>query len=147
MLNSRQHVRLVIAEDNPIFREGLRRLLETEADFKVVGEASDGAEAVKLARQLKPDLLLLDLAMPKHAGLEALRDLRLPVTATPMSVILLTASAGKNEIVEALQLGQGELCSRIPQLSCCLRPSRRLWRANVGWHGRAFRIWGSTCGN
>jgi two-component system, NarL family, nitrate/nitrite response regulator NarL len=105
MLNSRQQVRLVIADDNPIFREGLGRLLETDADFKVVGEASDGAEAVKLARQLKPDVLLLDLAMPKHSGLEALREVSLPVTATSVSVILLTASAGKSQIVEALQLG------------------------------------------
>ena len=58
-----QTVRLEIADDHPIFRDGLRRLLEPEADFKVIGEASDGAEAVKLARQLKPDILLLDLAI------------------------------------------------------------------------------------
>ena len=55
-----QTVRLVIADDHPIFRDGLRRLLEAEADLKVLGEASDGAEAVKLARQLKPDILLID---------------------------------------------------------------------------------------
>ena len=66
-----QPVRLVIADDHPIFRDGLRRLLEAEADMKVLGEASDGAEAVKLAKALKPDILLLDLAMPKHPGLEA----------------------------------------------------------------------------
>ena len=59
-----QPVRIVIADDHPIFRDGLRRLLEAEPDLKVMGEASDGAEAVKLARQLKPDILLLDLAMP-----------------------------------------------------------------------------------
>jgi DNA-binding NarL/FixJ family response regulator len=81
-----QQVRLVIADDHPIFRDGLRRLLEAEADLKVMGEASDGAEAVKLARQLKPDILLLDLSMPKHPG-------------------LLTAAAEKSQIVEALQLG------------------------------------------
>src|SRR5258708_32245474 len=100
-----QSVRLVIADDHPIFRDGLRRLLEAEADLKVLGEASDGAEAVKLARQLKPDILLLDLAMPKHPGLEALRELSVPANATPVRVILLTAAAEKSQIVEALQLG------------------------------------------
>jgi two-component system, NarL family, nitrate/nitrite response regulator NarL len=99
-----QQIRLVIADDHPIFRDGLRRLLEAEADLKVLGEASDGAEAVKLVRQLKPDILLLDLAMPKHPGLEALRDLG-QANATPVRVILLTAAAEKSQIVEALQLG------------------------------------------
>jgi two-component system, NarL family, nitrate/nitrite response regulator NarL len=60
---------------------------------------------VKLARQLKPDILLLDLAMPRHPGLEALRELSVPATATPVRVILLTAAAEKSQIVEALQLG------------------------------------------
>ena len=100
-----QPIRLVIADDHPIFRDGLRRLLEAEDGLKVLGEASDGAEAVKLARQLKPDILLLDLAMPKHPGLEALRDLSVPANATPVRVILLTAAAEKSQIVEALQLG------------------------------------------
>jgi len=101
-----QPVRLVIADDHPIFRDGLRRLLEAETDLKVLGEASDGAEAVKLARQLKPDILLLDLAMPKHPGLEALRELSMPANATPVRVILLTAAAEKSQIVEALLVKQ-----------------------------------------
>jgi two-component system, NarL family, nitrate/nitrite response regulator NarL len=101
-----QTVRIVIADDHPIFRDGLRRLLEAEPDLKVLGEASDGAEAVKLARQLKPDILLLDLAMPKHPGLEALRELSVGAAGSnPVRVILLTAAAEKGQIVEALQLG------------------------------------------
>jgi two-component system nitrate/nitrite response regulator NarL len=102
-----QPVRIVIADDHPIFRDGLRRLLEAEPDLKVLGEASDGAEAVRLARTLKPDILLLDLAMPRHPGLEALRDLSTGAgtNATPVRVILLTAAAEKSQIVEALQLG------------------------------------------
>jgi two-component system, NarL family, nitrate/nitrite response regulator NarL len=99
-----QSIRIVIADDHPIFRDGLRRLLETEPDLKVVGEACDGAEAVKLARQLKPDILLLDLAMPRHPGLEALREMS-SGTGSSVRVILLTAAAEKNQIVEALQLG------------------------------------------
>jgi two-component system nitrate/nitrite response regulator NarL len=99
------HIHIVIADDHPIFRDGLRRLLEADGELKVLGEASDGAEAVKLVRQLKPDILLLDLAMPKHPGLEALRDLSSPGNAASVRVILLTAAAEKGQIVEALQLG------------------------------------------
>jgi DNA-binding NarL/FixJ family response regulator len=100
-----QHINIVIADDHPIFRDGLRRLLEAESSLKVIGEAQDGAEAVRLARQLKPDILLLDLAMPKHPGLEALREMSTSQGAHPVRVILLTAAAEKNQIVEALQLG------------------------------------------
>jgi DNA-binding NarL/FixJ family response regulator len=100
----KRSIRLVIADDHPIFRDGLRRLLEAESDMKVIGEAKDGAEAVRLARQLKPDILLLDLAMPKHPGLEALRELSVG-GAHSVRVILLTAVAEKEQIIEALQLG------------------------------------------
>jgi two-component system, NarL family, nitrate/nitrite response regulator NarL len=98
-------IHLVIADDHPIFRDGLRRLLESEPDLKVIGEARDGSEAVKLARQLKPEIMLLDLAMPKHPGLEALHDLSTGGGANSVRVILLTAAIEKDQIVQALQLG------------------------------------------
>jgi two-component system, NarL family, nitrate/nitrite response regulator NarL len=100
-----QPIRIVIADDHPIFRDGLRRLLEAESDLKVIGEACDGSEAVKMARQLRPDILLLDLAMPKMPGLEALREMSSATGVNSVRVILLTAAAEKNQIVEALQLG------------------------------------------
>ena len=95
----------MLADDHPIFRDGLRRLLEAEPDLKVIGEACDGAEAVKMARQLKPDILLLDLAMPRMPGLEALREMSSGPVSSSVKVILLTAAAEKKQIVEALQLG------------------------------------------
>ncbi|PYX00358.1 MAG: DNA-binding response regulator [Acidobacteria bacterium] len=100
-----QPIRIVIADDHPIFRDGLRRLLEAESDLRVVGEACDGNEAVKLARQLRPDILLLDLAMPRQPGLEALREMNSGTGPNSVRVILLTAAAEKKQIVEALQLG------------------------------------------
>src|SRR5437660_6932756 len=105
MDNKRQPVRILLADDHPIFRDGLRRLLEAEPDLKVIGEACDGAEAVKMARQLKPDIMLLDLAMPRMPGLEALRELSSGPVSNSVRVILLTAAAEKKQIVEALQLG------------------------------------------
>ena len=101
-----QPVRLVIADDHPIFRDGLRRLLEAEADLKVLGEASDGAEAVKLAKAVEARH-----SAARSGDAEAsrawrrLRDLSMPANATPVRVILLTAAAEKGQIVEALQLG------------------------------------------
>jgi DNA-binding NarL/FixJ family response regulator len=96
-------VRVLIADDHPIFRDGLRKLLSEAPDFDVIGEAADGAEAVKLARQLKPDILLLDLAMPRLPGLEALRELA--GSSGAMRTILLTAAIERSEIAKALQLG------------------------------------------
>src|ERR1051325_4567386 len=69
-------VTVLIADDHPTFRDGLARLLETSTDFKVVGTARDGEDAIQLVAQLDPDILLLDLAMPRMAGLVALRELR-----------------------------------------------------------------------
>jgi two-component system, NarL family, nitrate/nitrite response regulator NarL len=99
-----QSISILIADDHPIFRDGLRRLLESERGFKVVGEACDGVEAVDFVRKLKPEILLLDLAMPRRHGLEALREIS-NSHAGPVRVILLTAAAEREQIVDALQLG------------------------------------------
>ena len=95
--------RILIADDHTIFRDGLRRLLESEPEFQVVGEAADGAEAIQLVQQLKPDILLLDLAMPRMPGLETLRELA--SQGQSVRVILLTAAIEKRQIIEALQTG------------------------------------------
>ena len=103
MSETQHSVRILVADDHPIFRDGLRKLLEAEGDFKVVGEASDGGEAIEMAQQLKPDVLLLDLAMPRVPGLEAVRQLGSTVEA--IKVILLTAAIEREQIVDALHHG------------------------------------------
>ena len=95
----------MIADDHKIFRDGLRRLLEMEPDHKVIGEASNGDEAVQLARQLKPDILLTDRCHPGLTAMEIVRELNTPANPTPVRVIMLTARDRKSDIVEALQLG------------------------------------------
>jgi DNA-binding NarL/FixJ family response regulator len=99
----RNVVRILVADDHALFRDGLRRLLETEPDFRLVGEARDGLETVKLAKKLGPDILLLDLAMPRVGGLEALRELA--EAPSPVRTLLLTGAIETRQIVEAIQLG------------------------------------------
>lgn len=96
-------VQILIADDHALFRQGLRKLLEEEKGFQVVGEAADGVEAVKLVKALRPDILLLDIQMPLRSGLEALRDLE--SSASPLRTIVLAAVIENRQIVEALQLG------------------------------------------
>ena len=86
-----------------MFREGLRKLLETEVGLRIVGEACDGEETTELVRQLKPHVLLLDLSLPKGNGLEVLQALSEMGTST--RTILLTAAIDNDQVVEALKLG------------------------------------------
>jgi two-component system nitrate/nitrite response regulator NarL len=100
---SRDDIRILIADDHAIFREGLRKLLESEPSFRVVGEAADGEMALQLAREVKADVLLLDLAMPRMDGLETLREVA--VHKPSLRTVVLTASIDRENIVKALQLG------------------------------------------
>jgi DNA-binding NarL/FixJ family response regulator len=99
---ARKTIRILIADDHPVVRLGVRNLLNGD-QFTVVGEADDGQRAVELTRQLHPDILLLDLAMPRVPGLEVLRELARAQHA--IHVIVLTAQIEKPQLLEALQLG------------------------------------------
>jgi len=103
MNKQREKIGILIADDHPIFREGLRRVLEAEPGYRVLGEAADGEQTLKLARQLKAKILLLDIRMPKLSGLEVLRELK--ALAIPIRTLVLTAALEKEQVVEALQLG------------------------------------------
>lgn len=128
-----QPVRILIADDHPIFRDGLRRLLESEGEFKVIGEACDGIEAVELTRQLTPEVLLLDLAMPRRQGLDALRELAF--TMRTVRVILLTAAAEKEQIIEALQLGARGVVLKDSATQILLKSIRAVMNGEY-WVGR-----------
>ena len=96
-------IRIVIADDHPIFRDGLRKLLVLEEDFRVVAEARDGKEVLEVLDEYQPDILLLDLKMPGLDGLTALQKLQNARTKT--KVIVLTASEDKNQFVQAMKFG------------------------------------------
>jgi two-component system, NarL family, nitrate/nitrite response regulator NarL len=96
-------VRILLADDHPIVRDGLKKLLQLEEDFEVVGEAGDGREVLEKCHELDPDVLLLDLRMPNLDGLSALQALQ--QTNKRTRVIILTASEDKNEFVQAMKLG------------------------------------------
>lgn len=105
VMDDRLTVSIVVADDHTIFRDGLRRLLESEPELKVVGEAADGDEAVLRTRELKPDILLLDLAMPRKAGMDAMRELSADGNGISTRIIILTAAIERIQIVQALQFG------------------------------------------
>jgi two-component system, NarL family, nitrate/nitrite response regulator NarL len=95
--------RILIADDHPVFRQGLVSIFRNDTAVTVIGEATDGQQALKMTEDLHPDVLLLDLMMPRMTGLETLRELS--NSPTPVRTIMLTASIAKEQIAQALQLG------------------------------------------
>jgi len=96
-------MRIVVADDHPVVRFGVKNMLEGEPGFEVVGEANDGDDAITQTIELEPDILLLDLAMPRLPGLEAMRAI---MSKSPrVKIIMLTSTISTQQIIEALQIG------------------------------------------
>ena len=102
-VRSNTKIRLLIADDHAIFRDGLRKLLDSEKEIAIVGEARNGAECIKKLGELKPDILLLDLHMPEKDGFAVLEEVNFDML--PTRVIVLTAAEDDRDVVRAMRLG------------------------------------------
>ncbi len=101
-------IRILIADDHAVVREGLRALIRTESGMELIGEAADGREAVAKCRSLKPDVVLLDLVMPRMGGIEAIREIKQGDPA--VRILVLTSFADDDKVFPAIKAGaQGYL--------------------------------------
>jgi len=125
-------IRVLIADDHPVVRDGLRRILHSERDIEIVGEASNGSEVVKLVRQLKPDVLLLDLLMPNVSGLEVIRQIR---NNNASRILVLTAVTDRKHLLEAVRLQAHGIVNKDAPVDTLLKSIRRI-AAGEYWIGR-----------
>lgn len=126
---NRDAVRVLVADDHALFREGLCQLLEAEDDITVVGEARTGEECLRLAAKLQPDVVLLDLMLPDRNGLEVLSDLA--AREGGARAIVLTASEDERDYVEAVRRGARGLVLKQAASDCLLEGIRKVHRGEV----------------
>ena len=100
---STAHIRVMLVDDHEIMRDGLREVLERSGDFEVVGQAGDGDAAVRVALNLKPDVIIMDVMMPLKNGIEACREITEMLLET--RVLILTASSEEDAVMEAVAAG------------------------------------------
>jgi DNA-binding NarL/FixJ family response regulator len=98
-----QKVRIVIAEDHTILREGLKSLLSSNPDFEIIGEAEDGREAIRCVEKFKPDLILMDLSMPRMNGMDAIKEIKKRFSET--KILVLTVHKTEEYILATLKSG------------------------------------------
>lgn len=102
-MSERETIRVLLADDHPVMREGLNLVLGTQADFEVVGEAASGGEALALSRRLRPDVVIMDLEMPEMDGVEAIQRLKAEMPET--RVVVYTAYFSDEQILGAMRAG------------------------------------------
>ena len=122
-------IRIVVADDHPIFRDGLCKLLALEEDFEVVAQAQDGRQVLDVLQQFEPDILLLDLKMPGLDGLATLQ--RLQITRNKTRVIVLTASDDKNEFVQAMKLGTSGIALKQTATELLIKSIRKVHAGEI----------------
>jgi two-component system, NarL family, response regulator NreC len=121
-------VSVLLADDHPVFRQGLRALLEREK-FEILGEASDGLEAIVLAEKLQPDVIVIDLAMPALNGIDAVREI---IRRSPRSkAILLTMHMEEHHVLEALRAGVKGCVSKSQAAEHLLQAIRDVYAGGV----------------
>ena len=103
MSTESRRIRVLLADDHSIVREGLESMLKDSEEFEVVGSARDGVEAVKAASELSPDVIVMDVMMPKKDGVEACREIM--ESAPGVRVVMLTASTEEDAVIEAVAAG------------------------------------------
>ena len=99
----KEKIKIIIVDDHPIFRSGLKQIIEEEDDIEVIDEAGDGEKALELIHEKKPDIAVLDIDMPKKTGLEVLKQIS--KTKNPVKIIFLTMYKEENVFNEAMDLG------------------------------------------
>ena len=115
MKNSTEPIRILVADDHPLFREGVAHSLANEPDFQVIGKASSGEEAFELTLEAAPDVLLLDIVMPGQGGIETAR--KISALFPVVRIIMLTVSEDQDDLMSSLKAG-----ARGYILKGCFRP-------------------------
>lgn len=126
---SAPNIRVVIADDHAIFREGLRKLLDASGDITVVGEAGNGDDTIRMLGKVKPDVLLLDLRMPGKDGLGVLEEMNGESAQT--RVILVTEGENQHDVVRAVRLGARGVVWKQSASSLLLKSIRKVHSGEV----------------
>ena len=122
MSTESSRIRVLLADDHSVTREGLRSILAGSEEFEVVGVAMDGVEAVKAASELSPDLIVMDVMMPKKDGVEACREI---MESRPETrVIMLTASTEANAVIDAVAAGAASYLQKVADMDQVLAMMR-----------------------
>jgi DNA-binding NarL/FixJ family response regulator len=124
MGNEESSIRLLIADDHALVRSGLRSMLEREPGFEIIGEAEDGREAVELCRSLRPDLILMDLRMPRMDGLEATRTIK--QESPEIGVLMVTMHENPDYMLEAIKAGAAGYVLKDAPLDELISAARRV---------------------
>jgi two-component system, NarL family, nitrate/nitrite response regulator NarL len=129
MAKDRSPIRILIADDHAIFRDGLRKLLEEANDISIVGEASNGLECIRMLTKFKPDVLLLDLHMPEKDGLGVLEEVNFD--SLPTRTIVLTAAEDDRDVIRAMRLGARGMVLKQSASDLLLKSIRKVYNGEI----------------
>ncbi len=134
--NSLRKITILIVDDHPIIREGLRKLLEMEHDIDVIAEAGSGEQALEMARQTQPDVVLLDINLPHLNGLQVASQLKADRNRT--GVILLTAYDDAEQVLHAMRAGASAYCPKDIETERLVEVIRQVARGNFVIGGKVY---------